>query len=120
MELRDVYRGLARIEDTFKVSKTEFESRPVYVWTNEHIDAHFATCFTALVIIRLLQAKLGNQYSAEKLLNSLRKYGCINMDTNYYKFIYCDEIITTCGKAFDMNLKIRYRTRQEIQRMLHY
>lgn len=34
LEQRDIYRGLARIEDTFKVSKTEFESRPVYVWTN--------------------------------------------------------------------------------------
>ena len=55
IKLRDIYRGLARIEDTFKVSQTEFESRPVYVWTNRHIDAHFATCFTALVIIRLLQ-----------------------------------------------------------------
>ena len=36
-EIRDTYRGLARIEETFKISKTEFESRPVFVWTNEHI-----------------------------------------------------------------------------------
>jgi len=36
LEIRDVYRGLARIEDTCKVSKTEFETRPIYVWTNEH------------------------------------------------------------------------------------
>lgn len=36
-EIRDTYRGLARIEETFKISKTEFESRLVFVWTNEHI-----------------------------------------------------------------------------------
>ena len=120
IELRDIYRGLARIEDTFKVSKTEFESRPVYVWTNEHIDAHFATCFTALVIIRLLQAKLGNQYPVGIILDSLRKYGCVDLDANYYKFVYYDKVMDACAEAFGMNLKAKYRTRQEIQRFLRY
>jgi transposase len=119
-ELRDTYRGLSRIEDTFKVSKTEFEARPVYVWTNEHIDAHFATCFTALVILRLLQAKLGNPYPVGKLLDSLRKYSCINLDSNYYQFVYYDEVLEACGKAFDMSLKKKYRTRQEIQSLIRY
>ena len=64
MEMREIYRGLARIEDTFKISKSEFASRPVFVWTNDHIDAHFTTCFTALVLVRLLQAKLDNKYPA--------------------------------------------------------
>lgn len=120
LELRNIYRGLARIEDTFKVSKTEFESRPVYVWTNEHIDAHFATCFTALVIIRLLQAKLGNRYPVGTILNSLRKYGCTSMHANYYKFIYYDKVMEACGNAFGLELKNKYRTRQEIQRLLRY
>ena len=62
-EIRNIYRGLARIEDSFKVTKTFFRSRPVYVWTNEHIKAHFATCFTALVLIRLLEALLGESVS---------------------------------------------------------
>ena len=54
LEMREIYRGLAKIEETFKISKSDFRSRPVYVSTNEHIDAHFSTCFTALVLIRLL------------------------------------------------------------------
>lgn len=120
LELRDIYRGLARIEDTFKVSKTEFEARPIYVWTNEHIDAHFATCFTALVILRLLQAKLENQYPVGTILESLRKYGCVTLDGNYHKFIYYDEVVEACGKAFGISLKEKYRTRQEIQRLLRY
>jgi transposase len=119
-ELRDIYRGLARIEDTFKVSKTEFESRPVYVWTTEHIDAHFATCFTALVIIRLLQAKTGNKYPVGKMLESLKKYQCTQLDTNYYQFLYYDEFLESCGKTFGLDLSKKYHTRQEIQRMLHY
>ena len=54
-EMRRVYLGLAKIEDSFKITKTFFESRPVYVRTNDHIDAHFASCFLALVLERLLR-----------------------------------------------------------------
>ena len=67
-EIRETYSGLARIEETFKISKTEFESRPVFVWTNAHIEGHFATCFTTLVLIRLLQTKLGGKYPIGKTI----------------------------------------------------
>lgn len=119
-EIRDTYRGLARIEETFKISKTEFESRPVFVWTNAHIEAHFATCFTALVLIRLLQAKLGNKYPIGKTIQSLRKYNCTQIDNTLYQFVYYDEILEECGKTFHMELNSRYRTREQIRRLLKY
>lgn len=119
-EMRDVYHGLSKIEETFKISKTEFSSRPIFVRTNEHIDAHFATCFTSLVLIRLLQAKLGNRYPAGKIIESLKKYCCVPLDANNYKFTYFDEILKTCGNAFNLELDNRYRTRQQIQRILKY
>ena len=120
LEMREIYRGLIRIEDTFKISKTDFESRPVYVRPNDHIDAHFTTCFSALVLIRLLQARLGNKYPVGKILESLRKYNCIKLDMNIYQFIYHDEILEACGKEFGIDLDSKYRTRQQIQRMLKY
>lgn len=120
LEMREVYRGLARIEDTFKVSKSDFRSQPVFVRTNDHIDAHFTTCFTALVLIRLLQAKLGNGYPVGKVINSLKKYCCVPLDMNQYRFTYYDEILEECSKAFKLELNTRYRTRQEIQRLLRY
>ncbi len=113
-EIRDTYRGLARIEETFKISKTEFESRPVFVWTNEHIKGHFATCFTALVLIRLLQAKLGSKYPIGKMIESLRKYNCTQIDNTLYQFVYYDEFLEECGKIFDMKLNKRYRSREQI------
>lgn len=119
-EIHDVYRGLSKIEETFKISKTEFSSRPIFVRTNEHIDAHFTTCFTSLVLIRLLQAKLGNRYPAGKIIESLKKYCCIPLDANNYKFTYFDEILKSCGNAFNLELDNRYRTRQQIQRILKY
>lgn len=119
-EIRDTYRGLARIEETFKVSKTEFESRPVFVWTNAHIEGHFATCFTALVLIRLLQTKLGSKYPIGKTITSLRKYNCTQIDNTLYQFVYYDEILEECGKIFDMELNNKYRTREQIRRLLKY
>jgi hypothetical protein len=53
------YRQLWRIEETFRISKTDLEARPVYVWTPAHIEAHFLVCFLALVVTRLLQRQAG-------------------------------------------------------------
>ena len=120
IEMQEVYRGLARIEETFKISKSDFETRPIHVRTNEHIDAHFATCFSSLVFIRLLQAKLRGKYSVEKIVNSLRKYNCVNLDTNVWQFVYYDEIIKDCEKIFDIELNHKYRNQLEIRRLLRY
>jgi hypothetical protein len=119
-EMRDIYRGLTRIEDTFKISKTDFDSRPVFVRTNDHIDAHFTICFTALVLIRILQAKLGNRYPVGRIVNSLKKYTCVPLDTNHYQFTYYDNVLKDCQKVFHLELDNRYRTRQQIQRLLRY
>lgn len=120
LEIREVYRGLARIEDTFKISKSEFETRPIYVWTNDHIDAHFSTCFASLVLIRLLQTKLGNQYPVGKILDSLRKYNCTKIDVNLYQFVHYDEILKACENALGVKLDNKYRTQLQVRRMLKY
>lgn len=86
LELRTVYRGLAKIEDTFKVTKTNLESRPTYVWVKQSIEAHFITCFCALVILRLLEKRLKEKYSVERIIESLKKYGCVNIGGNTYMF----------------------------------
>ena len=118
--MREIYRGLARIEDTFKVSKSELEARPAYVWTNEHIRAHFTTCFTALVLIRILEAKLGNKYPAGQILDAARKYSCVQIDPNIYQFLYYDEILEACGKIMGIEFNNKYRSRLQIRRMLRY
>ena len=119
-EIRKVYRGLTKIEDSFKITKTFFESRPVYVRTNDHIDAHFATCFLALVLERLLEHKLDHKYPTVQIIDSIRKYNCTHLDTNNWQFTYYDEVIDACGKTLDMDLKKKYRTQQEVQRLLRY
>ena len=57
-EIINRYHGLSRIEDSFRIIKSDLEGRPIYVWTEEHIKAHFLICFIALTIVRIIQYKM--------------------------------------------------------------
>lgn len=112
------YKELWRIEETFKVTKSELETRPVHVSREDHIEAHFLTCFVALVIIRLLQKKFDNKYSAEKILNGLSKTCCSNVDGNQYISHYNDDIVKEIGDVFGIDFRKKYRTLSEIKNII--
>ena len=80
-EIRDAYKGLWKIEESFKITKSTLEARPVYVWTKEHIEAHFLTCFVSLVILRLLEHKTERKYSSKKIDRNIKAYHVENMET---------------------------------------
>ena len=119
-KIRKIYRGLTKIEDNFKVTKSYLKGRPIFVWTKEHIQGHFLTCFVALVIIRLLEKKLDNKYTIPEIISSLKNYNCINLEANVYKFAYRDEIIDDLAKVFTITLDKKYRTREDIKKLLRY
>ena len=115
-DLRKKYRGLSKIEDTFKVTKTELDARPVFVWTKEHIESHFLTCFVALVITRLLEQKLDNKYSIHKIINSLKNYNSIKLEHDIYMQNYTDEIISNLQECFKIDLSKKYLTISQIKK----
>ena len=80
IEMREVYRGLIHIEHTFRITKSELDTRPIFVKTNEHVDAHFTVCFTALVLIRLLEKRLKEKYPVGQILDSVRQYNAALFD----------------------------------------
>jgi transposase len=76
-EIRQVYGGLWRIEQSFRIMKTDLYARPVFVNKNEHIRAHFLICFVALLIIRIIQHRLGEKaLSAERIARALSVATC--------------------------------------------
>lgn len=60
------------IEENFRIMKTDFEARPVYVRREDRIKAHFLTCYISLLVYRLLEKKIGNQYTCNEILSTLR------------------------------------------------
>ena len=114
----DMYRGLWKIEESFKLTKSELEARPVYVWTKEHIEAHFLTCFVALTLTRILEMKLENKYSSRRIIESLSKSECDLLQQNYYYFVYYDEILKDIGKVTGIDFSKKIRTLGEIKQEL--
>ena len=114
----DMYRGLWRIEESFKITKSGLEARPVYVWTREHIEAHFLTCFVALTISRILEMKLEHKYSAGRIIDSLSRAECSLLQQNYYVFDYYDEVLKDIGNVTNIDFSKRIRTLGEIKQVI--
>jgi len=114
----DIYRGLWRIEESFRVTKSDLEARPVFVSREEHIQAHFLTCFIALTIARIIEHKLVHKYSIGRILESLAKSQCTHMKQNYYLFDYFDEILGDMGGIFQIDFSKRIRSLGEIKKIL--
>lgn len=73
-DILSISEGRWKIEESFRIMKTDFLSRPVYVSREDRIRAHFLTCYLALLIYRLLEKKLGSGFTANRIIQTLRDY----------------------------------------------
>ena len=76
------------IEESFRLMKSEFKSRPVYLSRDDRIKAHFTTCFLALTIFRYLEKILDEKFTAEKIIDTLRNYNFRNFPGFGYVSLY--------------------------------
>ena len=120
LELRNIYKGLAKIEETFKITKSEFNARPINVRLEDHIDAHFLICFIGLVIIRILQDETNNKYTLKNLLEKMKKFKCTHETGNLYKLIGYKPEIQYLNRKLKINMDKKYDTRENIKKILKY
>ncbi len=120
LELRNIYKNLWKIEETFKVTKTEFDARPIHVRLEDHIDAHFLICFISLVIIRILQNKINNRYTIKNLLEKMKNFKCTHETGNIYKFIGYKPEIQYLNRKLGLNIDKKYYKREYIKKILKY
>lgn len=85
-EVIDACRGLWRIEESFRVAKSDIGARPVHVRTPAHIEAHFLTCCVALAILRLLQKGCPSRPSAAAICSELKRLSCSALEDNWWVF----------------------------------
>ena len=71
-EVIKINRRRWEIEENFRIMKSEFEARPVYVQRDDRIKAHFLTCYISLLVYRLLEKKLDEEYTCSQILETLR------------------------------------------------
>jgi transposase len=117
-EIVETYRGLWKIEESFKITKDELETRPVYVSVASHINAHFLTCFIALTLIRIIQKKMELKCSAASIIENLNRIECLNEAENIYLFGYRSEITDAIGKAFGLDFSKKRMRLVEIKKFI--
>lgn len=131
-EIINKYHGLSRIEDSFRIIKSDLKGRPIYVRNDRHINAHFVICFIALTIIRLLQYKILKKenkstlnvdgweqgITAEKLKETLQGYQC-SIDKNGVCLLtgVTDELIKIFD-AFEVKYELETPTNTELNKLI--
>ena len=117
-EIIEIYRGLWKIEESFKLTKSDLEVRPVYLSREERIQAHFLTCFLSLLIARILERRLGGKYSFSRIACSLAQVSGTYISENWYIFDYADEVTEAVKENLEIDLSRRYLRLGEIRSIL--
>ena len=105
-DILKVSEGRWQTEECFRIMKTDFSARPVYLQDENRIKAHFLICFLSLTIYRYLEKKLNLQYTCEELLNTLKAMNFAEIQEQGFIPLYKREKITdalheSCGFRTD-------------------
>ena len=117
-EVIKAYHGLWEIEHSFRITKTSLKSRPVYVSLENRIEAHFLTCYIALLILRLLCKRLNGAYCPEQVIQSLKNYQACLVKDNVFRLTYYDSVIKDLGAALNLTLNNRFLTTGGIRQLV--
>ena len=119
-EIVDIYGGLWKIEETFKVSKTGMLNlRPIFHSKQDRIRAHFLLCFISLVIERLLEYRMNGKYSSKQIQKSLSSFSAVQMDgSNIYQIYYYDIVIKDVLNNLGINVNKKFLLQSDIRRIV--
>jgi len=111
-----------KIEDCFRVLKTNFNSRPVHHRNRNRIIAHFMICYTALLIYRLLENKLnqyGTHFTTDNILDTLKNMNVMNTQDAFYTAAYTSsQVCTSLNGIFDLGLDKKYYLPKELNKKI--
>ena len=120
----DVYSAINQkrweIEECFRIMKTEFKARPMYLSRKDRITAHFTTCFTALVLYRILEKKLNEKYTCEELINTIRSMDMLIAPGEGYIPTYTRTGITdSLHEAFGFRTDYQITSQKNMKKILN-
>lgn len=118
----EINSGRYKIEDCFRILKTNFSARPVCHRNRNRIIAHFLVCYTALLIYRLLENKLdqyGTHFTTENILETLRNMNVINTQDAFYTATYKgSHVCTSLNGIFDLGLDKKYYLAKDLNKKI--
>lgn len=108
-EILNVNKRRWKIEECFRVMKSEFKARPVYLSNDERIKAHFSTCFMALILFRILEQKLDNKYTCYEIIDTLSCMDFLKLKSDGYVPAYTRTDLTD-----ELHEKFGFRTDYQV------
>ena len=120
-ELYATYHNLWRIEESFKVMKSDLDARPVYVQKEETIKGHFLICFLTVMLERILQFKIyDNKYSTNDLMNFFKDFSLVKTDNGYINASKSTDFITDFTKQTSLPLNHLNISETKLKKILNY
>jgi transposase len=108
LRIIELNRQRWEIEESFRIMKSEFRSRPVYLSRDDRIRAHFTTCFLSLTLYRFLEKKLDKSFTCHQILDSLRNMNFYKIRSEGYIPAYIhDEFMTTLHERFPFKTNLQ-------------
>lgn len=119
-EIIKINRQRWEIEENFRIMKTEFEARPVYVRREDRIKAHFMTCYISLLLYRLLEKKLGKNYTSSQILETLRgmQMTLLNTANGYIPSYTRTELTDMLHKTFGFRTDYEFITKSSMRSII--
>lgn len=118
IDIIEMYRGLWEIEETFKITKSYLNFRPVFHSKEERIEAHFLSCFVSLVITRLIEQSVESKWSTLQIIESLQKASGSEFEDNLYLFDYYDDILEEFDKKLGTQFKRKYMSKGDLKKII--
>ena len=120
-DIHDTYNNLWRIEESFKIMKSDLDARPVFLQLEETIKGHFLLCYLAVLLERILQFKvLKNKYSTSEIFSFFRNFKATKAERNYINTTTYSEFINDLSKTFGLPLTNYFLSETQIKSMFNY
>ena len=121
-EILQISKGRWEIEESFRIMKSEFKARPVYLHLEERIKAHFTICYLSLLIYRILEKeKLQNKYTTEEIITTLKDMLSNKIEGLGFKQLYKkSEISTDLNSTYDYNLDQKFISLKSLKKFIKF
>ena len=121
-EILKINKQRWEIEENFRIMKTDFEARPVYVRREDRIKAHFLTCYISLLLYRLLEKKLNERYTCDEILTTLRTMTVtlLSKESGYIPSYKRTDLTDDLHKTFGFHTDYEFITKSTMRSIIKY
>ena len=109
------YKNQYLIEESFKITKSDIKTRPIYLSNDNHIQSHFFVCFLSLLFIRIIQIGLNRELSSKDIIEAMSKLGIVPLDNSLNKVVNYSEKVDKIASFLNVKLGNRFQTNMDIR-----